>query len=193
MSNFILYTYQHTCEKGQQAYILQKAPFKSSIKKGESGKQKIPFLGEGYYLWEENIPAAYRWGEIHYNNEFNVIEFEDLHISKENLLDFSDRRNLNYFNELRNIYISKRPESANWKIGIWIEFFKKAKKLDDKLFPFNYIRADENLPNKLENDTLKEKTYFVDGLDYYTFLSPLYILCIIEKKNMNFKKKRLIK
>ena len=36
------------------------------------------------------------------------------------------------------------------------------------------------------------KTYFVDGLPYYTYLEPLYMLCIIDKKQMTFIKKRLL-
>jgi hypothetical protein len=59
MSSSILYTYQHTCKKAQLAYVLCNAPFKSVKKKNHStGKISMPFLGEDYYLWEENIEAA---------------------------------------------------------------------------------------------------------------------------------------
>jgi hypothetical protein len=98
-------------------------------------------------------------------------------IEKDNFLD---RRSVKYFKELRSIYIEKRPDSLKWRIGTWIEFFKVLNNSKTGTFPFNYIRADEKLPD--ENDDIKEKMYFVEGLNYHTFLSPLLILCVINKK-----------
>lgn len=193
MNNFILYTYQHTCKKGYPAYILKEAPFKAVKKRNENGKISLPFLGEGFYLWEENIEAAIRWGIKHYQNNYDVVEYSDLYIEKDELLDFLDRRSLRYFNDLRSIYIEKRPESARWKIGVWIEFFKKLNIEESGRFPFTYFRADENLPDLEENYKIKEKTNFVDGLNYYTFLSPLFIICLLDKKNIRCKNKSLIK
>ena len=59
-------------------------------------------------------------------------------------------------------------------------------------FPFNYIKADEHLPEKEKNEYERGKTYFADGLPYYTYLEPLYMLCVIDKKQMNFIKKSLL-
>ncbi len=191
MSNFILYTYQHTCKKGQPAYILKEAPFKSLIKKNEFGKISMPFLGEGFYLWEENLQAARRWGFKHYQNDYDIVEYSDLQINKDDLLDFLDRRSLKYFKELREIFIAKRPESVKWKIGVWIEFLKKLNLTDSGKFPFIYFRADENLPDLQENYRIKEKLNFVDGLDYYTYLSPLFIICLLDKKSINCASRKL--
>ncbi|GGD99027.1 hypothetical protein [Planktosalinus lacus] len=191
MSSNTVFTYQHTCRKGQSAYILKKAPFKAPVKKTPEGTFKIPFLGEGYYLWEENNKAAVDWGKKHYAGNFNVVEFEDLKIPNEELLDFMNRRNMNYFNDLREDYIKKRPKSRNWPIGAWIEFFKKLRKGNFHLFPFYYIRADENLPNDKENNRIKGKEFFAENVYYYTFTNPLLILCVLDKNKIECNSKTI--
>jgi len=192
MSSHIIYTYQHTCKIGHEAYILHNAPFKAVKKKSPNGGPiKIPFLGEGYYLWEENIEAAIRWGKKHYTNEYSIVEYIDVTIINDELLNLIDRRNIAYFKELQKIYIEKRPDSAKWRLGTWIEFFKKLRDINELKFPFKYIKADEHLPDLEEYD--REKIYFADGLPYFTFFSPLLMLCVLDKKELNFKAKRFIK
>ena len=191
MSNYC-YTYQHTCKDGHDAYLLQNAPFKAAIKKSPNGKIKIPFLGEGYYFWEENIAAANRWGVKHYANKYRIVEYENLTIPEDSMLDLTNRRHINYFKELQHIYIEKRPACTNWPIGVWIQFFKKLHLKNEVEFPFNNIKADEHLPEKEKDEYDRGKTYFADGLPYYTYLEPLYMLCIIDKKQMSFREKRLL-
>lgn len=191
MSNTTRFTYQHTCKSGHKAFILKSAPFPSSIRKIE-GKLKIPFLGAGYYLWEENIEAANRWGKDHYRSKYCIVEYEQLKIDSSELLDFLNRRDVKYFKELKETYITKRPESKNWKIGQWIEFFKKLRIQNDKVFPFNYIRAEENLPDPAKNNKIKEKEFFSDNSGYFTFLSPLLIICVIEKSKLNFESQKVL-
>jgi hypothetical protein len=188
MSNFILFDYQHTCKKGQPAYILQKAPFKSNIKR-KNGKLILPFLGEGHYFWEENRDAANRWGKKHYKDTYNIVEFKDLNVPKDELLDFLDRRNLKYFNELKQRYTAKRPASEKWDLGQWIEFFKKVNTKQPDLFPFKYFRADENYPNHEDNLKNKKQILFSNSAKYFTYLDPLFILCALEKDKLNFESK----
>ena len=191
MSNKSVFTYQHTCKLGHKAYILKSAPFKSSIVKRQ-GKPKYPFLGEGYYLWEENLEAAIRWGSKRYGNDYAIVEYEDLEIENEDLLDFLNRRHTKYFEELKIVYEKRIPKSRTWKLGQWIEFFKQLNQKEKGIFPFTFIRAEENLPIMNENDKVKRKIFFAEGLDYFTFLSPLLILCVIDKRKMNFQEQRFI-
>jgi len=193
MSNSIEYTYQHTCQKGQHAYILKSSPFISIKKKSKDGNWKIPFLGEGYYLWEENIEAAIRWGEKHYHNKYCVVEYQDVKIEGDDLLDFLNRRDMRYFNELKQIYVCKNPKCKDWVEGKWIEFLKNINKIEKNIFPFNFIRAEENFPNSKENDLIKNKIYFAEEVGHYTFSSPLLMICVIDKKKLTFKKEAVIK
>ena len=52
--------------------------------------------------------------------------------------------------------------------------------------------ADEHLPENEENNKIREKINFVEGMPYYTFFSPLYMLCIIDKTKMSYKSKKII-
>lgn len=185
------YTYQHTCGQGQDAYILKNAPFKSPVKK-KKGKIKIPFLGEGHYLWEENVVVANRWGIKHYANKYRIVEFVDVIINNEEMLDLTDRRHLGYFKELQKVYLEKRPSCAKWPIGVWIEFFKKLHINNEVKFPFNFIKADEHFPEREKGEYDRGKVYFSEGSSYYTYLDPLYMLCVIDKKKMKFREKRLL-
>lgn len=184
------YTYQHTCKKGVNAYILHNSAFRSVIYKKADGKIYMPFLGEGYYYWEENIEAAHRWGKSHYRNNYNIVQYSNCLIPQAETLDFLNRRDIRYFKELIEIYKVKRPESKKWFIANWIEFFKKLQKSNLEKFPFNYFRADENHPNIRTNDDLKEKTDF-NYTGYYIYLDPLIILCSINKCDLNCESKEI--
>ena len=185
------YTYQHTCRISHDAFLLHNAPFKSPIINAHKGVKKIPFLGEGYYFWEENVEAATRWGIKHYSNKYRIVEYVDVILEVDELLNLTDRRDIKYFKELQKMYIEKRPDSERWPIGTWIEFFKKLNTINELKFPFSYIKADEHLPERERAEYDREKTYFSEGL-YFTYFAPLYMLCIIDKKQLKFETKRLI-
>lgn len=192
MSSWIIYTYQHTCKNGYPAYILQNAPFKAVKKNAGNGKVYIPFLGEGYYFWEENREYAIKWGQRHYANKYDIVEFEDVKIINDDLLNLTDRRHISYFKELQKIYLAKRPESSKWRLGTWIEFFKKLRDLKEEKFPFNYIKADEHLPDIDENILVREKVYFATGVNHYSFFSPLLIICVLDKSKITCKSKYIL-
>lgn len=102
MSNYIIFTYQHTCKSSHDAFLKKNAPFKSvKIKLQNSNKFKIPFLGEGFYFWEENLSAAHKWGKKHCKNDYKILEYIDLKIDKDDILDFLNRRHISYFEDLK--------------------------------------------------------------------------------------------
>ncbi|CAL2091385.1 conserved protein of unknown function [Tenacibaculum sp. 190524A02b] len=186
------YTCQHTCAKSQKAYLLERAPFSSKIKKGRNNKNRVPFLGEGYYFWEENIQAAHRWGSIHYKGNYSVIEFENLSLNHNFLLDFLDRRSSSYFRELKKEYIQKNKKVfGSFKLGQWIEFFKKLNKEGKIIFRYKYFRAVENVMGDI-NDYDNEKVNFSTDGKYYTYLSPLNIICFVDKHDITCKNKKVI-
>lgn len=190
MNNYI-FTYQHSCKKGAEAYILKHAAFKSNIVKKTNGQSYLPFLGEGYYYWEENVKAAHSWGRRRYNNNYNIIEYQDAVIETEYLLDFLNRRNLKYFNELIATYKERREETKNWQIVNWIEFFKYLERKAPGIFPFKYFRADENFPDLILNNEMKNKANF-NQTGFYTFLDPMIMLCTINKCDLNCQKKHVL-
>ena len=78
----------HTCSrKNGEASVLANAPF---LAEDNPQNKKYQFLGPGYYLWEDDIEQAKRWGEVHYKNSFFVVEFE-CDIEEEDILNLNER------------------------------------------------------------------------------------------------------
>lgn len=182
--------YQHTCKKGENAYILNTAPFKSFIKIIKKTKKIIiPFLGEGYYFWEENIEHSHVWGKSRYNNHYNIIEHEDWEIEEKLVFNLLDRKMLMYFDELKKNYIDVNPKFQKWTEAQWIEYLKKER----KGFPFEYIRAEENFPKHLELKNNVRYSKFVEHSDILMNMNPIYVLCVINKSSLKgYKKKSII-
>ena len=64
----------HTCSRENgEAFVRKNAPF---LAEDNPQNRKFQFLGAGYYLWEDDIEQAKRWGEVHYKNSFFVVVFE---------------------------------------------------------------------------------------------------------------------
>lgn len=55
-----------------------------------NGVIENPFPGEGLYLWEENTDQANRQGIKHYENRYNIVEYVDVEIKYEELLNLTD-------------------------------------------------------------------------------------------------------
>lgn len=183
--NIYCFTYQHTCKTGHPAYLRANAPFKSVKKKLKYGKTFIPFLGEGFYLWEENIAAAQYWGARQYDRKHSIVEFVDCAIPKDDMLDFINRRDLSFFRDLIAPYVKARPNCKSWDLGTWIEFFKDLNTKDNKLFPYFFLRANEEISEKerakfkIEKDSMK-----LSSEGYTVDLDPLIMICVIDKDRL---------
>jgi len=194
VNSFITRTYYHSCKKGTPAYVLRNAPFKSVIKKKGGDVKVIPFLGEGYYFYEEDFEAAKYWGATHYK-DYSTIKILDANISELDLLDINDTKSIRDFDRLRDIYIKKIPKYKSWEINKWIEFFKKLaiKNKDESLFPYNYIRAIQYYKWKHAKNQFGVKENFSQTTKaYYTITKSLRILCVIDKHKINCKEKKVV-
>ena len=78
----------HTCSQDNgEAFVIKNAPF---LAEDNPRNRKYQFLGTGYYLWEDDIEQAKRWGEVHYKNSYFVVEFE-CDIEEEDILNLNER------------------------------------------------------------------------------------------------------
>lgn len=182
--NKFLFTCQHTCKKGSNAYLIYHAPFLSEKEYDKKTKKtKYPFLDNGYYLWEDNIEMAHDWGRRNYNNEYSIIQYSSLEILECDLLDFTNRASVKAFNELRSKYISKNNKCKNWLLAEWIAFFKKLKinESNEFFFPWKFIKATEHKKD-WENSNINEKITL--GWDYYTFCNPINVICCVDKNDL---------
>ncbi|WET47711.1 hypothetical protein PYS58_14120 [Chryseobacterium indologenes] len=191
MKNDIVCDVQHTCKKSPPAYLIHNAPFKSPKTKFSNQQESIPFLGEGYYFWEENPDAAHSWGKRHYSNVYSIVEYSDLTLEGNSLLDLLDRKYSKYFRELISQFEKKNPRFKTFLLGQWIEMFKNLHLKDGKTFPYLYIRADEHFPDSRDNQSLRQMIR-LSKKGYHTYLEPLIIICIIEKKDIVCKNRNVI-
>lgn len=179
--------FQHTCKKGNPEYILQKAPFKSVTKKNK-GKCFVPFIGEGYYFWEQDLENAKRWGAKKYGKTgYSILEIEDWDIHHDYFIDLINKNHLEYFKELQKPYLKLNPKAKSYSLGIWIELFKKA-----EVFPFKLIRSEEHFSEeKVKKEGINQEFIKYSTEGYYTYLNPVYILCCTDKSIIPNKKRVL--
>ncbi|MGB5982686.1 MAG: hypothetical protein WBG46_11140 [Nonlabens sp.] len=174
---------------------MNNAPWHSSIAKKRKSNgtfiKKIPFAGEGFYFWEDNIEHAHHWGQQHYDNKYSIVEFEELKVSSDLLLDFLNPNHRRYFKEMKAIWLKKEPKTANYAFGQWIEFFKRLDKKDNGIFPFKFIRAKEELGNVPLRYKV-EKMAFSSSSSINIDLNPCVFLCILDKTLIKYGNRKII-
>jgi len=165
----------HTCfKKGGETTVLKEAPFPSKTDK------EIPFLGEGYYFWDDNLDMAKFWGSRFYKNDYFVVE-GIITTSKDIFLDLvGNRQDMKLFRNLMNDFKSKGFNAENWSIGAFIEFLKQLSKYDAKIFPYKIIRAIDHSASLVKHLTF----YFVQGKENFTNLAPRILICLVEKNSV---------
>lgn len=173
----------HTCKKsGGEAYVLKNAPFLSTIK-----NSKIPFLGIGYYFWDDNIEMAKYWGWSNYNNNYYIVE-NDLDCQPDVFLDLvGNRKDMRLFVDLMDDMIGRGINREKWTVGAFIEFMKRLRIHNKDVFPYQIIRA-------VDNSKINEqfKYYFVQGRGEFTNLSPIIVICVIDKIVVNLNANKII-
>ena len=178
----------HSCKKdGGAEYVKQHAPFISS----KGADNNYPFLGEGYYFWDNNIERAHSWGKNHYKKKYYIVEC-GLNLTGKIFLDLvGNRGHIIEFLALYRALTTKYNNGENWPIGRFIEFLKK---LDTKeeykgIFPWKVIRAVDHLNvGHSKQNSLK----FVDSRNNFTNLSPIIVICLYEKNEVILQSKILI-
>jgi len=176
----------HTCKKeGSKEKVLKEAPY---IAEYNYEKDKLQFLGTGYYFWDNNIKMAQFWGKNHYNNNYYILEC-DLNLEKPYFIDLvGNRGDILYFYKLINTFKKNDSYDKKWTIGHFIEFLKNKNNEIDGIFPFKAIRAIDFKPTKKKKFIFN----FTRKRNNYTFLNPKIIICLIQKNNVILQSKRLI-
>lgn len=177
----------HTCYKtGGKDYVLSEAPFSSVF---DEENHKLPFLGTGYYLWDNNIEMALDWGNMKYNNDYFIVEF-GLNLENEVFLDLvGSREDIIYFSKLINKLKDKGYDRAEkWTIGAFIEYLKRISRVIPGIFPFKIIRAVDNSITPAK----QFKFNFVVGKQGYINLNPRYVICFIEKNDLYLTSRKIV-
>lgn len=172
-------TGHHACNsEGGNKFLLENGPFRAVYTPHSSSR---PFLGSGYYFWDDNIEMALYWGAVHYGGDFSILEAE-LNCPEEEMLDLvGSRGDIKYFREIIKVFKAAGFPRDDWEIGKFIEFLKE---IDSKgegkgVFPYKIVRAVDNS----RKESGRYRFPFVSTKRNFTFLDPRIIICLFEKSD----------
>lgn len=178
-------TGQHTCSnKGGREFVLQHAPFISFYLNGE---KKRPFLGTGFYFWDDNLPMAEAWGRSHYREGFCILT-ADMSFKDNDLFDIvGNRKHLMKLSILRQKFKEHKFARDGWELGKFIEFLKDLENQEgyQGVFPFKAIRAVDS------SAKARKRFFFVKEKENFTNLDPRYMICIISLDDIHLQRKTL--
>lgn len=175
----------HTCsEDGGLVNVLKKVPFYSKGK-AVNGGRILPFLGKGFYFWEEVKPYVHskEWGRVHYASKFFVIEFNLNTMGNDGICKMLDLigkiSHREYFRE--QIKLAKSRLRGNIKVAKVIDLLQKENITNPLLFPFNIIRASDD-----HYFTPKDGIEFTDDNNKYSNLKvEKWIICVYKEKDVH--------
>lgn len=186
------FTVHHTCSNaGGESHALQNAPFLSEYK---PTKGKKPYLGEGYYFWEYNLPYAKVWGRKHYNKLYYVIE-SDIGVDHEAegiYLDLVGNRKhlVGFVNLLSEFNLIHKEGTKGIDLCYIIDYLREKipKELSEVVFPFKVIRA----LDYHNDDLLGIRISFNEMLPSFTILNPRIIFAFKNKEDIEYIRKPFI-
>lgn len=152
---------QTVADKDNPDYVESKGPFLCV---------NSPWLGEGYYFWDNIMYRAHWWGKTHYKGKYMICQAYAT-IDDDKFLDLAgNMEQLRYFEKCYNA-INSFHDGKVKTIG-----FVVAKLIKDNNFPYQAIRA------LSENCGGDEKTIpFVSWSKSYLNFSPPMQICIYDK------------
>jgi hypothetical protein len=191
-SHILNYLLHHACRcTGGPEYVLQEGPFYSAY---DETTRQTPFLGSGYYFWDDNLEMARKWGRIHYENNYFVIE-ADCRIPSELVLDLvGNRTDLRFFCQCLEMFKAYGHARECWSVSQIIEFMKKlsvSSKNFQGMFPFQAIRAVDHSAREAAHEKIKFSHEKERG--QYMLTNPRILVCFPHVKRVFLDGVRLIK
>lgn len=151
------------------------APVFSKIT-SKDGETHFPFLGEGFYFWDDNINRAKLWGEQRYKGRYHIKEYH-FELKGDSFLDLVGSRQdlFAFYTIARKIWarFGKMP------IGQTICFLQNLEKSTPGTFPFKIIRA---LNVKTHRNTIPFNSD--NGIKSTFLLDPEMIICFFDQKDI---------
>ena len=134
-----------------------------------------PWLGEGYYFWDEFIEYAKWWGKVHYRDNYMITRYMCI-FDQDKFLDLLDPTYLALFDEYSCIVVKKFGDDG-FTVPRVIEFIKETSK--DK---FLGVRAEARRSvNYTYNPSLDKTIPFVRESVAFLDLRPAVQICLFSK------------
>ena len=160
--------YQTVGDSGNPIEVETDGPFKCTNIKRE------PWLGEGYYFWENYIENAHWWGEKGYGKHYMI---RSAICEDNNFFDLTSgsTEHIDILRSYWDIFLKRKP-NMNWTVGgVLMHMIKYS-----NLFTYVAIRAD-GINSANRNATVSRyRLYFPNNTSYIN-LMPQIQICIIDK------------
>ena len=176
------HTLMKTTESVSQRQKL--GPVLSSV--NQKSSRNKPFVGVGYYFWENNLEAAEWWGEKRYlsNGHSCRIFRMDFELNYDDNLFFDMVGNINHLKALKRMIDKVKInviDSYNWKLNNFIAYFKDLNESGNiNTFPYQIIRFADHSTFRLGSSSIQ----LTDNQNF-TNISPFYIICVLNKELLN--------
>lgn len=177
----------HTIEKTTESVAtrLKIGPVKSTVL-DENGmtKEKPPFAGDGYYFWEDNLPAADWWGSVHYvdkGKQYRIFRVNiELRYDDNSLLDLiGSRQHLKLLGQLiRKARMALDCEG--WTLEKYISYFRLRESKLKGMFPYKMIRFNDYSLNPKIQDYIPLR-----DAKHISLMNPFYIICVFEARDLD--------
>lgn len=157
-------------DKGNPDYVEKHGPFPADHNSGL-------YLGLGSYFWDDHLELAHWWGNVHLNGKYLICQ-GNLHVKKTEFCDLVGCRQ----DMLHIKQMIAELKIGHLALGKVIEVLKSIEQKSGKreIFPFKVIRAVDGSYTSYK----REEILFVDDKKGYTFLTPVYLICLIAKSHV---------
>lgn len=184
--NIIITKGHHTCKTCVNDTVAKnQAPFKSVYNK-RLGTE--PFLGEGYYFWDDNIEAAQWWGSTHYKGNYTILEY-DFTLSGDCFLDLvGSRQDIKLLLKLRQVLVEQGFREEDLSVSKCIGLLKEIEQKEPGVFPYTIIRA-------MDINCKQNRIKFVNDENRhgYMILDPRIIICFFDKNDIPLHNAKVVK
>lgn len=173
-------TLYHTINNdGSDDFILENIPFK--------GTTQNPWLGVGYYFWENFIDPAEYWGKTHYKGKYIITTFV-ISFNWEKVYDLlGNTDHISNFQEVSKFICDKYSLDPNEiTVGKILNYLK-----DSNNFDFHSVRVDTTSSfgryrvNKIKFTNSQDRTVIITN--------PAIQICIYDMQNVEIVKKEIFK
>ena len=134
------------------------------------------FLGSGYYFWDNHIELAHWWGDWRIKKQYIIGECE-IGVERNDFFDLVGSRD----DQINLQNIIDKLNLKDLSIGEIIEVLKGMEKNVTGIFPYKAIRA---VDNSIKLSFSQEKYLFQSDKASFSILSPMYMICLLDKKEL---------
>lgn len=203
--NIIRTTGYHSFERreGQSdAELLELAPFLCKAQANDVHHNrialKIPFLGSGFYFWDDDKAQAEWWGRCHYHKNYRILAC-DFELSGNTFLDVvgsvSDAAEFRNWLRFTREYLKDNPYMfkkfglkyvEKISVAMVMQALQRIKQKDHQIFPYDIIRISDIKNQNVKYEQLHE------GMNDEVLVKCVNIICFYNKKDVPLQSKRLI-